>query len=394
MRRWLGAVSPLALDGLIALVLGVAGVLEVLSLEGDNGPAWANFAGVVLVSGTIAARRIRPLAASTVWLATVVGMVVVGASPDSFSSPFLSLLLLPYAAASRTELRPALASLATVWAAVAAVWLTDEDRIFGDLFFPGMFGTVFWVAGRVVRSRSQLTAELHEAAVRAADEREAEALRAVAEERRRIAREMHDVVAHSVSMMVVQAGGARRILERDPARAVAAAELIERTGREALGEMRRLLGVLHPDEHAEYAPQPTLRELDALVERARGAGVPVELRIAGEPRALPAGVDLAAFRVVQEALTNVVKHAGGAAAEVSVHYRADAVEVRIADRGSGGLNARLDSGGHGLVGMRERVRMYGGELRAGRMRGGGFEVHVRLPLEGEEDAALTAGARA
>src|SRR5215203_4549385 len=148
-------------------------------------------------------------------------------------------------------------------------------------------------------------------------------------------------------------GGARRILDRDPARAVAAAELIERTGREALAEMRRLLGVLHPGEHAEYTPQPTLGELDALVERTRAVGVPVALVVDGQQRELPAGVDLAAYRVVQEALTNVVKHGGGAPTDVHVHYRADAVEVRIADRGGGTTGARLESGGHGLVGMRE-----------------------------------------
>jgi signal transduction histidine kinase len=170
--------------------------------------------------------------------------------------------------------------------------------------------------------------------------------------------------------------------------------LIERTGRAALAEMRALLGVLHAEEHSEYAPQPTLRELDALVERARSAGVPVELTVEGERRELPAGLDLAAYRVVQEALTNVVKHASGAPTEVTVQYRADAVEVRIADRGAGGTSTRLGGSGHGLVGMRERVRVYGGELHAGRRRGGGFEVHVRLPLEREDEAALTAGARA
>jgi signal transduction histidine kinase len=194
-------------------------------------------------------------------------------------------------------------------------------------------------------------------------------------------------------MMVVQAGGARRILDRDPARAIAAAELIERTGREAMSEMRRLLGVLNPDEHAGYAPQPTLLELEALLERVRGAGVPVELRVDGDRRELPAGVDLAAYRVVQEALTNVLKHGGSAPTEVRVLYRADAVEVQITDRGDGALKTRLGGSGQGLLGMRERVRMYGGDLKAGRRRGGGFEVHVRLPLEGEEDAALTAGAR-
>ena len=158
----------------------------------------------------------------------------------------------------------------------------------GDLVFPGVFGTLFWLVGRTIASRSHLTAELHEAALRAGEERELDATRAVADERRRIAREMHDVVAHSVSMMVVQAGGARRILDRDPERAIAAAELIERTGREALAEMRRLLGVLHADQPAGYAPQPTLAKLDGLVERARAAGLPVTLavdgRAAGAPR--------------------------------------------------------------------------------------------------------------
>jgi signal transduction histidine kinase len=151
--------------------------------------------------------------------------------------------------------------------------------------------------------------------------------------------------------------------------------------------------VLHADEHPEYAPQPTLAELDGLVERARSAGVPVAVTVEGDRHELPTGLDLAAYRVVQEALTNVVKHAGGAPTEVSVHYRADAVEVRIADRGNGSVSTRLGGGGHGLVGMRERVRVYGGELHAGRRRGGGFEVRVLLPFEGSEDAALTAGAR-
>jgi signal transduction histidine kinase len=321
-------------------------------------------------------------------------MIAAGTSPAEASTPFLTLFLLPYSAAAGLRLRWALFSLALMWAGVVAVYFAAAAPVIGDIIFPGMFATVFWGAGRVVRSHSQLTAELHEAALRATEAREAEAATAAAEERRRIAREMHDVVAHSVSMMVVQAGGARRILDRDPERAVAAAELIERTGREALAEMRRLLGVLHPGEHAEYTPQPSLRELDALVERTRVAGMPVSLSVDGERRELSAGLDLAAYRVVQEALTNALKHGGGAPTDVQVHYRADAVEIRIADRGGGTVTARLGGTGHGLVGMRERVRMYGGDFQAGRRRGGGFEVHVRLPLEGEEEAALTAGARA
>jgi signal transduction histidine kinase len=176
--------------------------------------------------------------------------------------------------------------------------------------------------------------------------------------------------------MVVQAGGARRILEHDPRRAVEAAAHIEDVGRAALTEMRRLLGVLH---HADdRAPQPTLRELDGLVERTRAAGLPVSLTVEGEPRPLPAGKDLAAYRVVQEALTNAIKHAGAAPTEVTVRWQPEHLELEIVD--SGGQAANGHSGGHGLVGMEERIRLYDGELRAGRRQGGGFEVIARLPL--------------
>jgi signal transduction histidine kinase len=204
---------------------------------------------------------------------------------------------------------------------------------------------------------------------------------------------MHDVVAHSVSTMVIQAGGARRILASDPQRAIDAAALIERTGRDALGEMRHLLGVLHAGEgSAERAPQPTLGDLEALVERSRAAGLPVELTVEGERRELPAGLDLAAYRVIQEALTNAFKHGGGAPAEVSVHYGEEDLVLTIGDRGRGSAPARVEGSGHGLVGMRERVRVFGGELHTGRREGGGFEVRAQLPLLPEAEAALAASA--
>jgi signal transduction histidine kinase len=380
-------------DVLLTLTL-----LAILLADLMSGTFDHNAAGAVAVSSLIALlpliRRQLPLATVYVWAGLLIVMAVAVFPPANVIAPFIGLFVFPYNVGLRVPGRRALLGIPAIWAAMTAVALSADTFVWGDIFFPASFGTVFWLVGRATASRSRLTAELHEAAVRADEEREAQASRAVADERRRIAREMHDVVAHSVSMMVVQAGGARRILDRDPARAVAAAELIERTGREALAEMRRLLGVLHPGEHAEYTPQPTLLELDALVERTRVAGVPVTLTVEGERRELPVGLDLAAYRVVQEALTNVLKHGGGAPTDVVVHYRADAVEVRIADRGNGTLHTRLDGSGQGLVGMRERVRMYGGELQAGRRRGGGFEVSARLPLEGEEDAALTAGMRA
>jgi signal transduction histidine kinase len=387
-------IEPRTVDRALCVVFAALAVVDVMSGAVDWASAVPSVLGVGILIFLPLARRRAPIAAILTWAGVVIGLTAFGGDPYEMTMAFVGLFVYPYAAGAYADGARVLLAVPAVWGAMTVMALAPEEFVAGDIFFPSTFGMLFLLAGRAVRSRSRLTAELHEAAVRADEAREAEAERAVADERRRIAREMHDVVAHSVSMMVVQAGGARRILERDPARAVAAAELIERTGRAALAEMRALLGVLHADEHTEYAPQPTLLELDALVERARSAGVPVEVTIEGERRELPAGLDLAAYRVVQEALTNVVKHSGGAPTEVSVHYRPDAVEVRIADRGRGGLSARLGGGGHGLAGMRERVRMYGGELQAGRRRGGGFEVHVLLPLEGEEEAALTAGARA
>ena len=230
-----------------------------------------------------------------------------------------------------------------------------------------------------MRARTRLTAELHEAAAQLAEASEEEQQLAAIEERRRIAREMHDLVAHSMSVMVVQAGGARRILDRDPARALEAATRIERTGREALGEMRHLLGVLHGSDHAPaLAPQPTLAEIGELVARARSAGLPTVLEFRGERRALPAGLDLAAYRIVQEGLTNALKHAGRAPTTVTVDWSEHTLTLEIRDHGP--RVARNGGGGHGLVGMRERVRLYGGELDAGPADGGGWHVRATLPL--------------
>jgi signal transduction histidine kinase len=394
MSARLRRIPSRAWDVLLSATLLAILVADIASGTFDGANTGAAIAVAAVIALLPLARRDYPLTTAYAWALLTVLMAVAIFPPAEVIAPFISLFIFPYNAGLRVPGNRSLLGIPAIWIAMAATALSADTFVWGDIFFPASFGTVFWLVGRATASRARLTAELHEAAVRADEERRAQASRAVADERRRIAREMHDVVAHSVSMMVVQAGGARRILDRDPARAVAAAELIEKTGREALAEMRRLLGVLHPGEHPAYTPQPTLLELEALVERTRTAGVPVTLTVDGERRELPAGLDLAAYRVVQEALTNVLKHGGGAPTEVAVHYRADAVEVRIADRGGGALTTRLGGSGHGLVGMRERVRMYGGELHAGRRQGGGFEVKVRLPLQGEEEAALTAGARA
>ena len=205
---------------------------------------------------------------------------------------------------------------------------------------------------------------------------------AIVEERGRIARELHDVVAHAISVIVLQARGGRRLHDSEPDETRGALDTIEHTGQQALVEMRRLVGLLREsDEELALAPQPTLSRLDHLVDQVRAAGLPVELSIEGEPIELPPGIDLSAYRIVQEALTNALKHAGPAQARVSLRYHPDGLEIEIADDGAGTANG--DSGGHGLVGIRERVSVYGGELDAGPQADGGFAVRARLPYASE-----------
>jgi signal transduction histidine kinase len=373
-RRWW--------DYLLAAGIIVAGEIELL---GRNDPTVAAVLAVGLGYAWLALRRRRPLLAGTGMYATwfTISLIVYDVQP--LNIPLFAVLIMSYSMGRYSEGRAAPASLAVAIGGILAVISTMEGQVTTDFLFPTAFVLVSWVMGRSVRTRSLLTEELHEAAVRAEEAHEEELARVAADERRRIAREMHDVVAHSVSVMVVQAGGARRILDRDPGRAVEAAAHIEETGRAALSEMRRLLGVLHTagEEHAR-APQPTLAELDALLHRSREAGLPVSLLVEGEPRSLPAGIDLAAYRVLQEGLTNALRHAGRSPTEVTMRWTPDALELGVADRGAG---ASGDGGGHGLVGMRERVRLYGGELWTGTRSGGGFEIRARIPLEAAEVTA-------
>lgn len=252
-----------------------------------------------------------------------------------------------------------------------------------------LFVFALWALGASIRTVRLHAEELEGRAARLEREREENARRAIADERARIARELHDVVAHNVSVIVVQAGGARRVLESRPEQAAQALGSIERIGRQALAEMRRLLGVLQrpDDEPSSLKPQPGVAQLESLVAQVSQAGVPVELAVEGEPRVLPAGVDLSVYRIVQEALTNTLKHGGPSArARVIIRYREHDLEVEVVDDGRG-IAARPEEPdviqGQGLVGMRERAALFGGELRAGPRTGGGYSVLARLPLEPE-----------
>jgi signal transduction histidine kinase len=387
------ALGPAALDRALAGMLFVFAQIELLGQPDLSAPLWICMIGVAGFTVPLAWRRRRPLLVELIGFASVILMRVLLIDPTDMLIPFVAALTVSYSVGANTDGRTAWLGLAVAVAGIGTVALLADNAVAGDYIFPPAFGVIMWLGGRAVRTRTRLTEELHEAAVLEEEAHEREVAAAAAGERRRIAREMHDVVAHSVSVMVVQAGGARRILDRDPARAVAAAEQIERTGREALAEMRRLLGVLHAGEDvAVLAPQPTLAAADDLIERAREAGLFVELRVEGEPRALPAGLDLAAFRVVQEGVTNALKYADGEPTDVTLRWHPARLEIEIADRGPGPSERHAaERGGQGLVGMRERVRLYGGEMQTGRRSGGGFRVHVTLPLA-EQPAEAEAAA--
>jgi signal transduction histidine kinase len=243
-----------------------------------------------------------------------------------------------------------------------------------------VFIAAIWLCGLYINTRRRYTSSLEERARRLERERDAQAEVAAAAERARIARELHDVIAHSISVMVVQADGASYMVDAEPQRARRAMEAIGSTGRQALTEMRRMLGVLREDGQAELAPQPGVEQLTELVQQIRSAGLPVELSVTGSSGPLPAGLQLAIYRIVQEALTNVLKHAGPAAsAWVELDYGDQTIGVRVRDDGRGATIS--DGRGHGLVGMRERAAVYGGDVRAEPSPGGGFEVAARLPVK-------------
>jgi signal transduction histidine kinase len=372
--------DSIALDAIAAVLLTVAGVVDVLLLDDRRGPEWANVAAVIVLGGLVLGRRWLPIACGYGFAALLVFLSLFLTPPPGVVVVLLGLLLFPYAVGSRVRGPWSLAYVPVLFAAICVANVSWHDVTAGDFIFPTALALAAYAAGRNVVHRTALAVELHEAALRAGEEADAELRRAVGAERRRIAREMHDVVAHSISVMVVQAGGARRILDRDPERAEEAAAQIERTGRETLLEMRRLLGVMRrPGAVPELEPNPTLDGLEALVERARASGLAVELRVRGERRPLGPGLELGAYRVVQDALDEVLRVAQRPPARVTVDWSREALEISVTDDRP--AVAFAEGAGPSLVGVRQRVALYGGELRTGQRPGGGHEVHVRFPLD-------------
>jgi signal transduction histidine kinase len=382
VRRTLTEGRARALDVLIAGALTVWIEIDVLVRDSVAGHPVAVAPLLALQTLPLVWRRDAPLLVVCLAMASVsVHALATGDAPEG-GPGFLAMLVALYSVGAHAPIRRALVGLGVVAVAYVIHELNNpnidtEAQLWSALFAAAITGIVF-AAGVYVRRHREAKALEHRA--RGLEhEREERARTAVAEERARIARELHDIVSHNVSVMVVQAEAAEEVLGNEPARVGEPLRNIQRTGREALVEMRRMLGVLREDGgDSRLAPQPGLAALDGLVEQVGAAGTPVKVTIDGEPRPLPPGVDLTLYRVIQEALTNVLKHAGPADAEVAIRYGDAAVEVEVVDGGA--REAPADGAGLGLIGMRERVGLYGGTLDVGARPGGGFHVRARLPL--------------
>ncbi|RZU75260.1 signal transduction histidine kinase [Micromonospora kangleipakensis] len=339
----------------------------------------------VLCAAPVALRRVAPWPAVGAAVATLGVPALLGHAPTTQGVTFV---VLTYTMAAHRPLRAATLAAVLLWVPVAlVVTVAPLDGVLDVgpaylLLNNLLTASVAYAVGRAVQARRQSTQALRERARVAEANQRSLAERAVADERRRIARELHDVVAHHVSVMGVLATGARRVLRRDPDTADEAIATIEETSRATLREMRRLLDVLRTDAEpaADLAPQPGLAGIEALVEQVREAGLPVTVRVDGRPGPMEEGVALTVYRIVQEALTNALKHAGAATALVRLTFADGSLAVEVTDTGRGPGPAP-DRIGHGLVGMRERVALYGGVLRTGPRPGGGFRVYARIPLE-------------
>lgn len=364
-------------DLALALALSVFGLAELWIV--DVSPKAIAIPAVIVAGSALVWRRAAPLGVVLIVFGSIAGESLLGVSLDRPDSPLLMALVATYTVAAHRGLREAVVGLA---AAIAGIWIGVAGQAtnnHSDFAFTLVVVSAGWLVGRGLHGRVRQTAQLVERTQHLEQKAEVERQAAVADERRRIARDLHDVIAHSVSVMVVQAGAAEDVFARDPAGVIEPIRAVQETGRAALVEISRLLGLLREDgAEIGLAPQPRVADLAALAEQMRVAGLPVELRFEGESQPLPIGVDLSLYRIAQEALTNTLKHAGSARTEIVLRYLGGAVEIEVLDDGTGSVNGHR--GGHGLIGMRERVAVFGGTLEAGHRPEGGFCVRASLPL--------------
>jgi signal transduction histidine kinase len=385
LRRRLLDIAPAA----ALIVIGVAQMLVDYEGSGFRGPRSVNAAFLVAVCLPLVVRRRQPvlaLAGVFVLQAVWVGAYYNGSHQPPFE-PFAAGVVACFALglhADRRGLRAGLALFALLVVATAIVLAVGGSTVGNALPVLIWWGAAIGI-GRGLRERQTLVELLRERSARLERDRERDMADAALEERGRIARELHDVIAHAVSLMVVQASAERRLLAVDQQRTADTLETIETSGREALGELRRLLGVLRASGPERLAPQPGLDALPDLLEEGRRGGHEITLDVEGDPVRLPAGLDLTAYRILQEGLTNVRKHAPGAAVEINLRWRAAELEIELADDGPGPL-ADANGSGHGLIGMRERVALYGGTVSAAAAADTGFRVLARLPIDGSAQA--------
>jgi signal transduction histidine kinase len=374
-------------------VFGLA-LLQVVADTAAPVPRWWWLLIVTLLGLGMVLHRVRPMTATALVVVAGLMQLVWDGTPTTANYAMLVVLYTAAKSGPRWLSRAGLAMTVIGPAVLLGRFPESDDASFRDnvlgFGFVVVLLAIAWVLGDSMRTRRAFYAELEERATRLEFERDQQAQIAAAAERARIARELHDVVAHNVSVMVVQADGAAYAIDASPDKAREALGTIATTGREALAEMRRLLGVLRSQaETGAYVPQPGVDQLGELVEQVRTTGLNVELKVEGVPIELPQSVALTAYRIVQEALTNTRKHAGpDATATVGVGYGEDGLEMRISDNGRGAA-APGDGMGHGLVGMRERVAMLGGRLRTGPRAGGGWSVTAELPYAGRPTSGAT-----
>jgi signal transduction histidine kinase len=375
-----------ALDVLIAIA-AVESALEVAlrhdPVQEPRTTAWFAAPAIALVVlALLGRRRFRFAAPAAVWVLAAGLSFVDGRLVPFTASAFLAGFVAAYLLGNLPDSVQARLGLAIVVGGAAIVVYNDPNHDPGEFVFTPLLFAIGWLAGFAMRERAERAEAAEVRASLAEREREVAARIAVAEERTRIARELHDIVAHAVSVMVLQVGAVRHKLPATLSADREALEGVEQTGRTALTEMRRLLGAMRRDgDDPALAPQPGLDNLDGLMEQVGRAGLPVRMHVDGAPFPLPHALDVSAYRIVQEGLTNALKHARASQADVTVRYGID--EVRIEVRDNGGGAAPTNGQGHGLVGIRERVKIYGGEMTAGTATAGGFVLSTRLPLSGD-----------
>jgi len=390
-----GPLQPYMDAGLTAVVT-IAGLGAAWSVRTEPVPgtaavgagAYALGIALALLGGLpLAWRRRRPLVVlGIVELSVLLHLVLIAANPRAAIVALAAAMYTVGAEEPRGRSLPAAVAVATVnTVTYLGLFVSGQLDAPQNFFVVTLVVAGSWALGDNIGTRRAYLASLEDRAVRAEREQQAQAQRAVLDERSHIARELHDMVAHHVSAIAVQAGAAEEIAEADPRRARQVLGTIQATSRQALAEMRALVGVLRdePDD-ARLTPQPSLDQLDRLVAQTRAAGLQVAVRVEGQRRPLPEALDLSAFRLVQEALTNTLKHAHAARADVVVRYGDESLEVIVSDDGGNGSTPAAPGTGRGLVGMRERVALFHGELDVGRAPGGGFRVHATLPIAGVE----------